>query len=386
MGIDLGNTPVGTPPTPTEQTQLRTSFGLGATDTVEFGGFVPPTGTTAEIDALFSGSLAVPDAIYFDREEKKQWQAITSSTRQLISAPVSDGTCYYIDGLDGNDSTGAINNQSLPFKTITAAFGQFEVDAPTANTITFYLAPALYDEVNVMAGLTIAAVKKVTIVCTAGVLFGSTSAGTIFDNSTGVCQFSGILGSPAIFTTNISPLYVGAALSADEDMSVFEVGSVKVSAAYDNLIGITSGRAKISVRAVNCAAGTQTGYSIVSASGGSSVIVSANSTTSAGVYGQTALRLNGASHGIILDTTAQRFTWAKLVDASSILVVKSCSQSVSTFPPSTVKCITADVATTKVFMQGTSGAVQSVDANVTVDSTFGSLVVGALASNLPIRG
>ena len=52
MSIDLGNTPVGTPPTPTEQTQLRTSFGLGAADTVEFGGFVPPSGTTAEIDLV----------------------------------------------------------------------------------------------------------------------------------------------------------------------------------------------------------------------------------------------------------------------------------------------------------------------------------------------
>lgn len=52
MSIDLGNAPVGTPPTPTEQTQLRTSFGLGAADTVEFGGFVPPSGTTAEIDSV----------------------------------------------------------------------------------------------------------------------------------------------------------------------------------------------------------------------------------------------------------------------------------------------------------------------------------------------
>jgi len=57
MSIDLGNTPVGTPPTPTEQTQLRTSFGLGAADTVEFGGFVPPSGTTAEIDAVTTADI-----------------------------------------------------------------------------------------------------------------------------------------------------------------------------------------------------------------------------------------------------------------------------------------------------------------------------------------
>ena len=91
MSIDLGNAPVGTPPTPTEQTQLRTSFGLGAADTVEFGGFVPPTGTTAEIDAIFASSLAIPDAVYYDREAGVQWQALTSSTGQIVSptGPVS---------------------------------------------------------------------------------------------------------------------------------------------------------------------------------------------------------------------------------------------------------------------------------------------------------
>ena len=57
MSIDLGNAPVGTPPTPTEQTQLRTSFGLGAADTVEFGGFVPPSGTTAEINAVTTATI-----------------------------------------------------------------------------------------------------------------------------------------------------------------------------------------------------------------------------------------------------------------------------------------------------------------------------------------
>ena len=52
MSIDLGNIPVGTPPTPTEQTQLRTSFGLGAADTVGFGAFVLSSGTTTEINAI----------------------------------------------------------------------------------------------------------------------------------------------------------------------------------------------------------------------------------------------------------------------------------------------------------------------------------------------
>ena len=37
MSIDLGNNPVGSTPTDAQKTQLRSSIGLGSTDTVEFG-------------------------------------------------------------------------------------------------------------------------------------------------------------------------------------------------------------------------------------------------------------------------------------------------------------------------------------------------------------
>ena len=72
-------------------TVARTNLGLGGGDTVEFGAIVPPTGTTAEIAAIFASSLATPDAVYYDREAGVQWQALTSSTGQIISptAPVS---------------------------------------------------------------------------------------------------------------------------------------------------------------------------------------------------------------------------------------------------------------------------------------------------------
>ena len=36
MAIDLGDTPVGTPPTPEQQEQIRASIGLGATDSMTF--------------------------------------------------------------------------------------------------------------------------------------------------------------------------------------------------------------------------------------------------------------------------------------------------------------------------------------------------------------
>ena len=43
--------------TATEKAQLRTSFGLGSTDTVEFGGLIPPSGTTAEIDLITTATI-----------------------------------------------------------------------------------------------------------------------------------------------------------------------------------------------------------------------------------------------------------------------------------------------------------------------------------------
>ena len=43
--------------TATEKAQLRTSFGLGSTDTVEFGGLIPPSGTTAEINSITTATI-----------------------------------------------------------------------------------------------------------------------------------------------------------------------------------------------------------------------------------------------------------------------------------------------------------------------------------------
>ena len=97
MSIDLGNAPVGTPPTPTEQTQLRTSFGLGAADTVEFGGFVPPSGTTAEIDAVAD---AVVGQLMINSDSGQlirftgpaTYEVITSAKSHKLDSVAADGT------------------------------------------------------------------------------------------------------------------------------------------------------------------------------------------------------------------------------------------------------------------------------------------------------
>lgn len=83
MSIDLGDSPVGTPPTEGEKTQMRTALGIGASDTVEFGGFVPPSGTTAEIDAI---SDAVAGQVILNTDTKQMVRFLTASTYEAFSS------------------------------------------------------------------------------------------------------------------------------------------------------------------------------------------------------------------------------------------------------------------------------------------------------------
>ena len=127
MSIDLGNSPVGTPPTPTEQTQLRTSFGLGAADTVEFGGFVPPSGTTVEIDAVTTatvGSVMIDSQrnrpVFFDAVDS--YKDIGSTTAAIevgaYGTPLENGNYFkaaYIEAkaLTPNGLSLSIENRAV---------------------------------------------------------------------------------------------------------------------------------------------------------------------------------------------------------------------------------------------------------------------------------
>jgi hypothetical protein len=120
MSIDLGNTPVGTPPTPTEQTQLRTSFGLGAADTVEFGGFVPPSGTTAEIDMVANATVG---QVMINSDTNNIVRFVTPSTYQTLTS----GGKLYLNSPD----VGSIDYVTLPQSWTT---GGIMVDQPLGTS------------------------------------------------------------------------------------------------------------------------------------------------------------------------------------------------------------------------------------------------------------
>ena len=81
MSIDLGDNPVGTPPTDIQKTQLRSAIGLGSADTVEFGALIPPAGTTAEIDAV-TGALVGQTIL--DTNKNRGVRFVSSSTYEEI--------------------------------------------------------------------------------------------------------------------------------------------------------------------------------------------------------------------------------------------------------------------------------------------------------------
>jgi hypothetical protein len=136
MSIDLGNNPVGTPPTDEQKTQLRSSMGLGDADTVRFGALVLPAGTTAEIDSITN---AVIGSFVFDIERKcfveftasDEYKIRTSSkvkTEDLSSATpisLSDSKLYESGLFEGTGTftpIDTINHQSAAGDPLSDGF------------------------------------------------------------------------------------------------------------------------------------------------------------------------------------------------------------------------------------------------------------------------
>jgi hypothetical protein len=144
MSIDLGNAPVGTPPTPTEQTQLRTSFGLGAADTVEFGGFVPPSGTTAEIDAVTTatvGQLMVnSDSGQLVRfTGSATYEVITSAKSHKLDSVAASGTVTLLNS--GFVESGLITPSPAvtgPINTVTVFANGTSLDGTNGTAVVYF--------------------------------------------------------------------------------------------------------------------------------------------------------------------------------------------------------------------------------------------------------
>ena len=355
-----------------DNAEARTSLELGSTDTVEFGAFIPPTGTTAEIDALFSGSLAVPDAIYFDREKQQQWQALTTSTRQIVSGVITGGISYYIDSENGDDLSGKLNDARLPFATITAAFNSWETYAPE-GVVDFHIASGVYDESNVMAGVSSHSGSTVRVHCTRGVTFLNTS-GVVFDNSSAITKFAGVFGYPRTSLAFNAAVYSGACIVSASGTTTFQLGTFYTVGG--DILQLTGGRAVIDIEQLTFKANGINGFTCANTE--SSIRVGYLHYSGFAASPNFLVALSGTSHCTLSDVASKNVGWANMLDATSKVVIRSCAHDrlVQGNP------VDAAVATTNVFFLGDSGSVGAVGVNVTPNTTFGSFTTNALAANL----
>jgi len=94
--------------TVTEKSQLRTSFGLGSTDTVEFGGLIPPSGTTAEIDLITTATIG---QVIIDTDRSVSVRFTGASTyediaRSIPTADIALNTAKVTNATHTGDVTG----------------------------------------------------------------------------------------------------------------------------------------------------------------------------------------------------------------------------------------------------------------------------------------
>lgn len=73
----------------------RTSLELGATDTVEFGAFIPPAGTTAEIDAVTTATVG---QVMFDTDRGQSVRFTGAASYDVITSRVFTPTLYTTQG------------------------------------------------------------------------------------------------------------------------------------------------------------------------------------------------------------------------------------------------------------------------------------------------
>lgn len=115
----------------------RTSLELGSTDTVEFGGFVPPSGTTAEIDAVTTATVG---QVMINSDSGQFVQFTGSATYEVITAAKS----HKLDSVTASGTVTLLNSGFVESGLITPSPDVF---APV-NTVQVFAGGTSLDGQN----------------------------------------------------------------------------------------------------------------------------------------------------------------------------------------------------------------------------------------------
>lgn len=167
---------------------MRTNVGLGASDSVEFGSFIPPAGTTAEIDAV---STATVGQMMLNTETNKIVRFTSASTHETLYAPDASEVSYV-----GDVDQGATDFASQPQSWASGGI--------SANDTLGTAAPLSLTEQGTIYKVTIAGKVTPATVTTGGITLttSSTSASASYRAIKQVSTKLSKLGGTSTFVTD----------------------------------------------------------------------------------------------------------------------------------------------------------------------------------------
>ena len=373
MSIDLGNAPVGTPPTPTEQTQLRTSFGLGTTDTVEFGGFVPPSGTTAEIDAVTTATVG---QVMVDTDRNRSVRFTGAATYNVIGYTSSN--TYYVDPQNGNDASGAVGG--VPFLTINGALTQAVADG--TSPIIVQCLSGLYSEVDALNGISTGATVSIGFDI-GSVYFNASMTSPFFDTTTATLANINYIGGGLSWNGGGDAFFNGQG-NTTVGFTRIELDGLDVPSTLSAMFKITGGQASVKINGrAYYESSTQP---IIEASGDAKVTcagLNAYYKLNVAVAIPPATKLSGTATLTLTNASVENGGLCEITsDTACKLIIRDCKCSDGPVP-SPALTVKAPAASTnpKAFALGVN-AVPAAATDITVDVTFGQFIVDASADDL----
>jgi len=350
----------------------RTNLKLGAADTVEFGGFVLPSGTTAEIDAVTTATVG---QVMVNTEHNRQVRFTGASTYEYIGSAISR-TIYFVDPVNGNDASGS--GGYFPFATINAALKAAVIDGQ--NPISVNCLPAVYTEQDAFNG--VVTTSTISINFEYGSLWsGAAQTLPMFDNTTANLRIYQITGSLAI-SGNTLEWWKGPFYSSGTNISLL---SSTVWASGGPTINVTGGRGTISI-ALKCVS-TSRRAPFLEVSGNANVDLNYLRFELPGsAFGAMPVfsELSGTATLKVKDSTFKGYGICEITEDTACKLILSNSASAAVVAPNqTVKSVVAPASGSNptAYAFG-SNAVDVAASNISVNVDLGTFTVSATTSSI----
>jgi hypothetical protein len=348
----------------------RTNLELGETDTVEFGAFIPPAGTTAEIDSITD---AVVGQVIFDTDRNVQVR-FTAPAVYEISGSLGVLEVYLVNPTTGDDATGS--GGGSPFKTIGGAFVQAIADDQAQSVIQcqagiYSPSSATYPQTYTADT---ASASIFSVVFDNGCILSGD--GTFLNNTSGDLQIKTIDGELGFNPQSNLTIYNGVAPVTGSKTLYIKIRMLRevLSANGNDIIIGTGGR--IVVDAGSMIAPSALLFSsiprIFKVTAGEMVIQNLEIDAGLSGFGEKGylVKVEAGARAILNRCRCNNFSLAHQTATNSFVLLEDCLHSSTRSSDTAVK---ADVAGTDLYVKGGNFSSGAVAANSNLITTFGSL-------------